>query len=186
MHVLYALWLPIVLSSVFVFVVSAVIHMALPWHKSDYRPLPQEDKVLETLRSVGVPPGDYIAPRCETRAEMKTPEFRERLQKGPFVVATIMPGGSMQMGRGLVLWFLYLLAVSYLSAYVGWHALPAGSSYPRVFQIICTTAFLAYAGALWQNTIWFRKSWVATVKSTIDGLIYAGLTAGTFGWLWPR
>jgi len=25
-----------------------------------------------------------------------------------------------------------------------------------------------------------------TIKSTIDGLIYAAITAGTFVWLWPR
>jgi len=25
-----------------------------------------------------------------------------------------------------------------------------------------------------------------TIKEMIDGLVYALLTAGTFGWLWPR
>lgn len=31
---LSALWLPILLSAVVVFVASSIIHMALPWHKS--------------------------------------------------------------------------------------------------------------------------------------------------------
>ena len=34
--------------------------------------------------------------------------------------------------------------------------------------------------------IWYRRSLLTTIKSSVDGLIYALLTAGTFGWLWPR
>ena len=52
-----ALWLPILLSAVIVFIVSALIHMALPIHKSDYRKLPDEERVLDALRSAGVTPG---------------------------------------------------------------------------------------------------------------------------------
>ena len=43
-----------------------------------------------------------------------------------------------------------------------------------------------YALALWQNSIWYRRAWSTTIKSTFDGLVYALVTAGTFGWLWPR
>jgi hypothetical protein len=39
---------------------------------------------------------------------------------------------------------------------------------------------------LWQMSIWYRRSVSVTMKSTIDGLVYACLTAGVFGWLWPR
>jgi len=49
-----------------------------------------------------------------------------------------------------------------------------------------SVAFVGYALALWQHVIWWRKSVRLTVKSTIDGLLYACLTAGTFGWLWPK
>jgi hypothetical protein len=45
---------------------------------------------------------------------------------------------------------------------------------------------MGFALALWQMTIWYRRSWVITMKSTIDGLIYACLMGGVFGWLWPR
>ena len=48
-----ALWLPILLSAVIVFVASSIIHMLLPIHKSDYRQLPEEDRVLGTLRAAG-------------------------------------------------------------------------------------------------------------------------------------
>lgn len=48
------------------------------------------------------------------------------------------------------------------------------------------TAFAGYSLALWQNTIWYKRSVVTTLKSTLDGLVYALCTAGVFGWLWPK
>jgi hypothetical protein len=71
-------------------------------------------------------------------------------------------------------------------AYVAGRTLPAGTAYPRVFQIAGTTAFLGYFLAQCQQSIWYRRSWGVTAKYGFDGLIYAMLTAGTFGWLWPR
>jgi hypothetical protein len=56
----------------------------------------------------------------------------------------------------------------------------------HVFQLVSTVAFIGYSVALWQMSIWYRRSWNITIKATIDGLIYGLLTAGAFGWLWPR
>ena len=39
-----ALWLPILVSAVLVFVASSVIHMATPWHAGDYRSVPDADR----------------------------------------------------------------------------------------------------------------------------------------------
>ncbi|HEX7420299.1 MAG TPA: hypothetical protein VF505_10460 [Thermoanaerobaculia bacterium] len=36
MTALTALWLPILLSALFVFIVSSIIHMAPLWHKNDF------------------------------------------------------------------------------------------------------------------------------------------------------
>lgn len=33
--------------------------------------------------------------------------------------------------------------------------------------------------------IWYSQDWGATARNMFDGLIYAPLTGGTFGWLWP-
>jgi hypothetical protein len=186
MTVLHALWLPILLSSVFVFVVSSIIHMALPWHKGDYGKLPEEDKVMDALRPIAIPPGDYMVPRCSSTADMKTPEFKEKLRKGPVMVVTVFPAGPFGIGKNLVLWFLYLVVVNFFAAYVTCHALPHGAPYPQVFRFAGVTSFLGYSAAIWQMSIWYRRSWVTTIKTTIDGLIYAGLTAGTFGWLWMQ
>ena len=186
MTALSALWLPILLSSVIVFVASSVIHMALAWHKNEYPKVPNEDKMMDALRPFAVPPGDYMMPRCSGSKEMRSPEFAEKLKKGPVMVLTVMPNGPMSMGRSLVLWFLYCAVIGLFAAYVAGRALPAGAHYLRVFQLVGATAFIGYAAALWQMSIWYHRAWNTTIKATVDGLLYAILTAGTFGWLWPR
>jgi hypothetical protein len=54
-----------------------------------------------------------------------------------------------------------------------------------VFRLTSTVAFAGYALALWQGWIWYSRSIRYTLLSTLDGLIYALLTGGVFGWLWP-
>jgi hypothetical protein len=55
-----------------------------------------------------------------------------------------------------------------------------------VFRFAGATAFLGYSMALVQHSIWYKRNWTTTLRSMFDGLIFACLTAGTFGWLWPR
>ena len=183
---LSALWLPIVLSAVIVFVVSSVIHMATPWHKNDHAKVSNEDQVMDALRPFAIAPGDYMVPRPSDMAEMKKPEFIEKMNRGPVLVATVMPNGPMRIGNSLVLWFLYSVVMGVFAAYVASRALPPGAGYLRVFQLVSVTAFIGYSAALWQMSIWYSRSWSSTIKATVDGLIYALFTAGTFGWLWPR
>lgn len=183
---LSALWFPILLSSVLVFVASSVIHMVLAWHKDDFAKVPDEDRMRAALRPLAIPPGDYTIPRCDSMQEMKSPAFKARMNEGPVMMFTAMPNGMPNMGRSLGLWFLYTIAIGIASAYVASRALSPGAAYLRVFQLTGATAFIAYAGALWPMSIWYRRSWGTTIRSTIDGLIYALLTAGTFGWLWPH
>src|SRR5213593_5078544 len=98
---LAALWLPILLSAVLVFVVSSVIHMVSPWHKSDYPKLSSEDRVMDALRPLAIPPGDYMMPRPSRRPELRTPQFLEKYKRGPVLMLTVWPGGSMYMGKQL-------------------------------------------------------------------------------------
>jgi len=183
---LTSLWLPILLSSVFVFVVSSLIHSVSPWHRSDYPALVNQDRVMEVLRPLALPPGDYMVPRPSTRKELRSPEFIEKMRQGPMLIMTVLPPGPMAMGKNLVLWFLYSAVVGWFSGYVAGRALPPGAPYLQVFRFVGATAFIGYSVALWQMSIWYRRSWMTTFKTTIDGLIYALLTAGTFGWLWPH
>ncbi|MDZ7267731.1 MAG: hypothetical protein ONB48_16080 [candidate division KSB1 bacterium] len=183
---LTALWLPILLSAVLIFIVSSIIHMALPWHKNDYRKVPNEARVMEALRPFALPPGDYMMPRATSMNEARSPEFADKLKKGPVMVFTVLPAGQMAMGSSLLQWFLYSIVVNLFAAYVASRALSAEAGYLQVFRFVGTTAFLGYAVALWQMSIWYKRSWTTTFKTTVDGLLYALLTAGVFGWLWPH
>lgn len=182
---LASLWLPILVSAVIVFVVSSIIHMLLPYHRNDFRRLPSEEKVLEALRSFDIPPGEYMAPRPLTRKDMGTPEFQAKLKQGPVLHATFWKH-SGGMGTQLLQWFLYSIVVSLFAAYLTSRAVAPGATYLEVQRFAGATAFMGYSLALWQSSIWYKRPWSTTLKTTFDGLIYAFMTGGTFGWLWPR
>jgi hypothetical protein len=183
---LSSLWLPILLSAVLVFVASSILHMLLPWHKGDYPKLPDEERVRETLGALAIPPGDYMIPRPSSMEEMKSPAFQEKMKQGPVAILTVMPNGPGSMGKPLALWFLYCVVVGFFAAYVASRSLARGAAYMPVFQLVTVTAFIGYSLALWQMSIWYQRAWSTTVRATIDGAIYALLTAGAFAWLWPR
>jgi len=181
-----ALWAPVLLSAVLVFVASSVIHMFLNWHRNDLRGVPDEDGLMDALRSFDLPPGNYVVPRAETADVMKSEEFRARARRGPVAFVTVArPGDPSAMGRQLVQWFAYCVVVGIFAAYVAGLALGPGADYMAVFKIASTAAFMGYALAHAQDAIWMSQGWPATARSMFDGLIYALLTGGAFGWLWP-
>jgi hypothetical protein len=180
-----SLIVPILVAAVLVFVASSLVHMVLGYHGGDLRMLPKEDEVMSALRPFAIAPGDYVMPRPSGPQSMKNPVFIEKRKKGPVAFMTVMPGGEISMGKNLALWFLYSVGVGVFAAYIAGHALGPGASYIEVFRFVGTTAFLGYSFALLQNSIWYYRNWRMTLLSMFDGLIYALLTAGTFGWLWP-
>lgn len=180
-----SLWLPILLAAVIVFVASSIIHMVLPYHRNDFRKVPKEDAVQDALRGFNIPPGDYALPYAASPGDMQKPGFLEKMNKGPVVLMTVVPSGPPSMGTSLALWFVYCVIVGIFAAYIAGRALEPGAQYLAVFRFAGCTAFAGYALGLLQNSIWYHRDWVATLKSVLDGLVYALLTAGTFGWLWP-
>lgn len=185
MVALSSLWLPILLSAVAVFLASSIIHMATPWHAGDFRAVPNEDAVANALRPFAIPPGDYAMPRPASSKDMSSPEFLEKMRRGPVMVLTVQANGPTAMGRSLVLWFVFCLVVSLFAAYLAGATLQPGTPYLAVFRVAGATAFVGYALGLWPATIWYKRSTGSAVRSTVDGLVYGLLTGGVFGWLWP-
>lgn len=183
---LASLWMPILVSTVIVFFASWMIHTLPLWHRNDFPALPKEDAVMNALRPFDIPPGDYMMPRCTSASDMKSAEFMEKMKRGPVIFMTVMPSGPMAMGKSLLLWFIYCVVVGLFSGYVASRAHGPGADYLKVFQLVGATAFMGYALATWQEHIWFKRGLGHTVKRTFDGLIYGCLTAGAFGWLWPK
>jgi hypothetical protein len=182
---LLALWLPILLSAVAVFIVSSFIHMALPWHKGEYPKLPNEDAFRDAVGPLAIPPGDYMVPRASSMADMSAPEFVDKLKKGPVAILTVLPNGPMSMTGSLVAWFFYSLVISLFSAYVASRALPPGAADLAVVRFAGVTAFAGYALGMWQMVIWYSRNRCATVKATIDGLVYALVTGWVLAFFWP-
>lgn len=185
MVALSSLLLPILLSAVIVFVASSVVHMVLTYHRSDYQKFPNEDAVAAAIRSANAGAGQYMFPHMPM-SEMRTPAGLEKFKKGPVGILILRASGAPGMGKSLVQWFVYSLVVGVFVAYVTGRTLGPGIGYLTVYRVAGTAAFLAYAGGQPIESIWRGQPWTVTLKACIDGLLYALLTAGTFGWLWPK
>ena len=182
---LAALWLPIVVAAIIVFFASFIMHMVLKYHQSDCHQLPDEDKVLAGLRAGGLKPGFYMFPYC-SHQDMKNPAMQEKFKQGPVGTMTVLASGPPAMPKYLVKWFVFCLVIGFFTAYLTAHTVAAGASYLVVFRVAGTAAFMAYGLGNLVNGIWKGQPWGMTIKEVIDGLIYGLLTAGTFGWLWPK
>lgn len=181
-----SLWIPIVLSAVIVFVASSIMHMMLTYHRSDYRKIPNEGAIREAVGKENLQPGVYFFPYMTSPSEMKSPEVIEKFTKGPVGHLTIRRSGPPAMGKNLVQWFLFSIVIGVFVAYLGGRFLAAGTHYLTVFRFAGTVAFMGYGVGQIMDSIWKGQPWGATIKGLVDGFVYSLLTAGTFGWLWPK
>lgn len=185
MVALGSLWLPILLSAVLVFFAGFALHTLVDWHWNDYAALPDEPGFMEAVRRFAIGRGQYHFPKPGSRAEFADPAFVEKAKAGPVGILYVLEPMAGPGGRRLAQHFAYCLVIGLFAAYLAGATLQAGAPYLAVFRVVGTAAFLGYAGAVPLNAIWFGWSWSATWKTVADGLLYALLTAGTFGWLWP-
>lgn len=180
------LWLPILVSAAITFVASAILWMALPIHKHDYKnPGDKEGDILGLVRSAGLKPGVYYVPWCQ--GKQKDPAVMERMKTGPWAMLTVMPSGP-NMGKMLGMWFLHLLIVGVFVAYVSSHAglgVRTADNYLSIFRVAGASALLAHAGYALPMCIWHGQPWSQLPGRLFDGVVYALLTAGAFAWLWP-
>jgi hypothetical protein len=160
--------------------------MVLKYHASDYKALPNEDALRAAFRGTNASPGQYIIPHVSDMKLMGSPEYQAKLKEGPVAVLNLRPNGVTGMGKSLGQWFVFSLVVSTVVAILASTVLPVGTSYLMVFHTVGLAAFLAYAAGQLPAAIWMGKPWSIAAKEVLDGLIYGLVTAGAFGWLWPR
>jgi hypothetical protein len=180
------LWIPILLSAVAVFAASSLIHMVVKWHASDYRSLSNEDEVRAAIRKGSPTPGQYVMPHCSDMKDMGKPEVQEKYKEGPVGFLVLVPNGAPAMGPALGKWFAYTALVAFMAAYLASRTLAPGTHYLQVFRVVGAVSFLAYGFGSIQMGIWMGKPWSSVIKDLADALIYGLLSAGVFGWLWPR
>src|SRR5207247_6699629 len=120
----------------------------------------------------GIPPGDYMMPRPSSGAEMRSPEFKEKMKRGPAVLLTVMPPWSGSMVSNLSQWLAYCLVVSVFAAFIAGSAVPPGGP---PFSAICRyagkTAFVGLSLGVWQMFIWYRRACAMCVEATLERVV---------------
>ncbi|HMN39897.1 MAG TPA: hypothetical protein PKE29_03565 [Phycisphaerales bacterium] len=205
MEFLAHLWLPILVSGVVVWIVSFLCWMVIGHHKKDTLAIPKESEFIDTIRRMGIAPGDYMFPEPQSCRGM-TKEERTRWAKEKWVAGAmghLRVWADPSMSLNMFLTFLFFLVASAVLAYLGWAVLPHGSiigvnvggttiaagmapTFAKVFQVIATGGILAYCFASFPNDLWFQKSRRAMVMNFIDGVVYALITATIFAYFWPK
>ena len=181
-----SLWLPILLSAVLTFVVSAIIWMVMPWHKTDHARVSDEGALLAALRAQNLEKGVYLFPFATGGADTQTPEYKEAVAQGPMGTLRIMTtSGPPAMGPRMLMSFVLYLVIGCFAAYVATRTLTPGASYIAVFRLTATVVFICHSVAHFHDVIWFGQRFSTALKNSFDGLIYGLLAGGVFGWLWP-
>ena len=183
---LIELWFPILLSAVFVFVVSSILHMVIPIHKDDFAKLSGEEKLLDAMRAQNLQPGSYAFPRADSMKDMGTPEMIEKCNQGPVGFMTVTVNGPPAMGKYLAMWFIYSIIIGLFVAYIAGLGLGHGTEFWPVFRMTAAAAILGYAASSVVDSIWKYQRWGITMKFVFDGVVYGLVTALAFAWLWPN
>ena len=158
--------------------------MALPYHKADIKVLPDEKALTEQLGNLNISPGTYMWPNCGSGESQNSPEFKARMDAGPWGSINIL-GCKPNFGANLGLVFLFYLVVGVCVAYITSQSQAAGAECASVFQIACATAILAYCAGGIPGAFFMGKPKRFMFTDFIDGVVYGLITAATFAWLWP-
>jgi len=180
-----SLWLPVVVGSVAVFVVSSILHMVIRHHRADYKRFGDETAVGAAIRKDKPSPGYYVIPYCDDMAKMKDPEFRKKYEEGPVAVIALLESKVPAMGKNLVQWFVFCFLICFVTAYVARHTLTFGQDAMTVFRITSTVSFMGFGIGCLQESIWKGIPWGNTVRFLIDAFVYSVVTGLSFLLLWP-
>ena len=186
MNALLALWLPILLSAVVVFVISSLVHMVLKWHSNDYQTLPNEDAIRTAIRAGNPAPGRYVMPHCKDMKDMAGEAMKQKYTEGPVGHLTLLPNGMPNMGKYLGMWFLWSLVISVVVAYLATKVYGLDHFQARsAAKFVGAVTFIAHGFGTITESIWTGRPWSQSVKYLLDAAFYAVGSAAVFLWLWP-
>ncbi len=175
------LWLPILLSSIALFFASFLSWMVVRLHEKDWLKIEDEDRLINTVREMNIPEGNYMFPGCMSPDEMNSEEYQAKYKSGPRGTITVLPEANMGMNLGLT--FLFFLFCNATFAYLASFALDAGTDFLTVFRFVATVALLTFSASIVQHAIWFRSRITGHI---IESIAYALISAAIFAFLWPN
>ena len=179
--VVWELWLPILVSGVVLFFASVAAWMALPHHKPEWKGLPNEDALAQTIRDTQIAPGQYMFPFAGKSEDWKNEDTKRRMQAGPHGSLIVWPT-AQSMGRNMLYTVIFFTVVNFVIAYLATMALGRGADFMSVFRFVGTAGVITYASANILNGIWFGRKMLADV---VDGIVYGVVTGLIFAALWP-
>ena len=179
-----SLVLPILAAAVAVFVLSMVMQMA-PWHKGDYGNVPDDDALLNAIRQLNIPPGDYVVPSPRLPHGSRNPDFVEKWAKGPSVWMTVIPP-TEKMGRYMGQAFAFAVLVAGIAACVTSTIVGPGGNDHAIFHYGAIITFLSWSLGAWPQSIWYHRKWSSAFKGAFDAALYGVATGIVFTWLWPK
>lgn len=177
----WSLWLPIIVSGVALFFASWVAWMLLPHHKGEWKGLPNEDGLMNTLKGAGIPPGQYMFPYAASPEECKSEAFKAKMKAGPSGTLTVFQG-SCSAGQNMVCTWLLFTVLSFIIAYLAGQVLGPGETFMKVFQFVGTAGILTYGSSGLLNAIWFHRKVGGDIA---DGIAYGLITGLIFAAMWP-
>lgn len=188
------LWAPILVSACTTFVLAILTRLVLPLHKLEWKHLPQQADVQHTLRGFPLTPGLYMLPHTIGQ-DLGRADMRASLEQGPVAYIAIAKNGVPSVAGRLIANLCFFFCVNCIVAYATWHGfstlnsgirhMPLGIPFEHIFRVVFAISGLAYAGAAFQESVWFGRPWSSFLLTCFDAVIYAAATAVIFGWLWP-
>ena len=180
-----SLWLPVVVSTIAVFVLSSLLHMILKHHNRDIRGFSNEDAVREVVGKGHPAPGVYFVPYCCDHSKMKDAAVLKKFADGPVAIVTIVRSGAPRMAKHLAQWLLLCFFISFTAAYVARHTLSSATAGLEVMRVTGAVALVGYAFGYLQDSIWKGIPWTNSLRGIADSLVYALATGLVFRLLWP-
>jgi len=177
--------LPILAATVAVFVLSLIVQTVMPWHKTDFGNVPDDETFLNAIRQLNIPPGDYCVPSPRLPDGSRNPDFVEKWAKGPSATMTVIPP-SDNMGRYMAQWFAFTLLVAAIAGWVTCTIVERTNDHHAVFHYSAIITFLSYSLGAWPLSIWYHRKWSTAFKSAFDAILYGVATGLVFSWLWPK
>lgn len=184
MSELATLWLPILLSSIAVFVGSFLAWVVIGHHTPDWSEIPDEGEVVDFIRAQGLRPGQYMFPMARTKEALADGSKQQRMTSGPWGTLNVW-SRQVNMSRNLLQTFAFYLVTSFFIGYLASLALDAGASFSKVSQVTGTAGILAYAFGHVPNAIWFGTHRRPMLMDVIDGVCFGLITGLTFATFWP-
>ena len=182
MDFLVNLWLPILATTVALWMASTIFWTISPQHENDFSRLPDEDELMAGIRKADIPAGIYMFPFMK-HSEMKNPDAIEKYKNGPR--GTLVLWEIPSMAKNIALTILYFFIVTFVMAYIAWEAFslaPAeAANFKRIFQIVGAIGVLVYCSSGQLNAIWFPKR---MRMEFLDGIVYGVISGLVFALLW--